>query len=213
MREDECMESAPRKRNSDVTREAIFEAAREVFVASGYEGTSIRKVASKAGYSHGTIYLYFRDKDDLLLQLSEEHFRQLLTRLRALPRTLTPGARLRAALSTVLAFGLGEPHHYHQMMAMRPPHLVGSPQRFGPMAVEVSGLLFDAVVLAAEREGLTLADAAVETEGLLAIVHGAIELHRADVMDADRATAVATRAIELLLAGLLADVPATPRSS
>lgn len=203
------MERAPRKRNSDAARAAIFEAAQEVFASSGYEGTSIRKVASRAGYTHGTIYLYFRDKDDLLLQLSEEYFRQLLTRLRALPRTLAPAVRLREALRTVLLFGLETPHHYHVMMSIRPPHLTASTQRFGPMAVEVRGFLYDAVLLTAERQGASLAEPDVETEGLLAVVHGAIEMHRAGVMDAVRAEVVAMRSIDHVLAHALTSIDQT----
>jgi AcrR family transcriptional regulator len=201
------MDTAPRKRSSDATREAIVAAAREVFVANGYDGTSIRKVAQKSGYSHGTMYLYFRDKDDLLSQLSEELFRLLLTRLRTLPRTLPPIARLRKALRIVLTFGLESPHHYHMMMSVIPPHLDASPRRFGTMATDVSGFLFDSVIRAAERDGISLEEPAVATEGLLALVHGAIELYRAGVMDAARAESVGMRAINLMLAGMYAGAP------
>jgi AcrR family transcriptional regulator len=191
-------DAAPKRRDSEATREAIFEAAREVFIASGYNGASIRKVAKQAGYTHGTIYLYFRDKDDLLYQLSEEHFRQLLTRLRALPRTLEPVTRLREALRTILHFGLEYPDHYHLMVSMRPPHLASSAQRFGPMAEEVSGLLFDVVTRAAERGGFRLDNPRIEANGLLALVHGLIEFHRSEVLE---------RAIDLMLAGMAKERP------
>jgi AcrR family transcriptional regulator len=104
-------EASRRQARGDDTRQAILDAARDVFVSDGYEGASIRKVAQAAGYAHGTIYLHFRDKDDLLSQLSEEQFRVLLERLRALPRSLDARARVAAALRQVVVYGLEFPNH------------------------------------------------------------------------------------------------------
>ena len=47
-------------------RQTILNAAGELFLEQGYERFSLRKVAERIGYSPTTIYLYFRDKDDLL---------------------------------------------------------------------------------------------------------------------------------------------------
>jgi AcrR family transcriptional regulator len=46
-------------------QEEILKAAFNVFAAHGYEATRIDEVAKKAGIAKGTIYLYFRDKDQL----------------------------------------------------------------------------------------------------------------------------------------------------
>ena len=46
-------------------QEEILKAAFDVFAAHGYEATRIDDVARKAGIAKGTIYLYFRDKDQL----------------------------------------------------------------------------------------------------------------------------------------------------
>lgn len=43
----------------------IAEAALELFVERGYAATKLEDVASRAGVSKGTLYLYFRDKEDL----------------------------------------------------------------------------------------------------------------------------------------------------
>jgi AcrR family transcriptional regulator len=191
-----------RKRDSEVTRAAIFEAARDVFVERGYAGASMRTVARQAGVTHGTIYLYFRDKDDLLYQLGEEHFRLLLDRLRTIPRTLEPQARLREMLRTILRFGLEYPNHYHVMLSMRPPHLAGAARRFGPLAEDVLGSVFDAVRRYAERSRLDMADPRTETNVLLALVHGVVELHRDAVLDPGDAETIGEQGIDLLLAGM-----------
>ena len=45
----------------------IVDIARNVFVARGYEGTSVPAIADAAGYNKRTIYLYFKDKEDIFL--------------------------------------------------------------------------------------------------------------------------------------------------
>ncbi|MFH4082248.1 helix-turn-helix domain-containing protein, partial [Acinetobacter baumannii] len=55
-----------RERSRQETRQAILEAAIQMFEREGYEGFSLRQVAENIGYTPTTIYLYFKDKDDLL---------------------------------------------------------------------------------------------------------------------------------------------------
>ncbi|MFX5306100.1 helix-turn-helix domain-containing protein, partial [Acinetobacter baumannii] len=55
-----------RERRRQETRRAILEAATRMFEREGYEGFSLRQVAEAIGYTPTTIYLYFKDKDDLL---------------------------------------------------------------------------------------------------------------------------------------------------
>jgi AcrR family transcriptional regulator len=50
------------------------DAAGALFLEQGYERFSLRKVAERIGYSPTTIYLYFRDKDDLLFTVVDEGF-------------------------------------------------------------------------------------------------------------------------------------------
>jgi AcrR family transcriptional regulator len=54
-----------------------LDAARELFVAEGYQNVSIRKIAEKIEYSPAAIYSYFPSKDDIFLALAEEGFRML----------------------------------------------------------------------------------------------------------------------------------------
>src|SRR5438045_3623781 len=55
-------------------RQTILMAAGVLFLEQGYERFSLRKVAERIGYSPTTIYLYFRDKDDLLFTVVDEGF-------------------------------------------------------------------------------------------------------------------------------------------
>jgi len=49
--------------------EAIYGQALKMIVEEGFDGLSMQKLARAAGVSPATIYIYFKDRDDLLLQL------------------------------------------------------------------------------------------------------------------------------------------------
>jgi AcrR family transcriptional regulator len=55
------------------TRDAILEAAVELFVANGYHGTSMRQIADAAGIALGGIYNHFRSKEALFSAIIREH--------------------------------------------------------------------------------------------------------------------------------------------
>src|SRR5215216_6461878 len=73
-----------REREKETLRQEILDAARDLFVTEGYQNVSMRKIAEKIEYSPTTIYLYFRDKADLLFQICEETFSSLLSTLEAI---------------------------------------------------------------------------------------------------------------------------------
>jgi len=49
----------------------FFSAAEKLFALKGYENTSVNDIAREAGYAAGTLYLYFSNKDELLVSLLE----------------------------------------------------------------------------------------------------------------------------------------------
>jgi TetR/AcrR family fatty acid metabolism transcriptional regulator len=86
----------PRTR-SDNKRGRILDAAVHVFARKGYFGAKVSEVAKKAGVADGTIYLYFRGKEDLLVSLFDEVMAEHLERgRRELKTVLGAPARLRA---------------------------------------------------------------------------------------------------------------------
>jgi AcrR family transcriptional regulator len=52
--------------------ETIAQAAKEVFAERGYQRATLEEIAQRAGMSKATIYLYYKNKDDLFLQVVEE---------------------------------------------------------------------------------------------------------------------------------------------
>lgn len=69
-------------RQSD-KRERILSAAVKVFARNGFYNAKVSEVAREAGVADGTIYLYFKNKDDLLISAFEDRMTQVNERLRA----------------------------------------------------------------------------------------------------------------------------------
>jgi len=65
-----------RRKKSEETRSRIIEAGREAFAAKGYHDTRVSEIIARTGLGHGTFWLYFRDKEDLLRTLVEEMLRR-----------------------------------------------------------------------------------------------------------------------------------------
>src|SRR5262252_7293779 len=65
-------------------RDAILRAAIDVFAGRGYFNAQVADVARAAGIAAGTVYLYFRSKDDLLISIFERGMRDALAEGRAL---------------------------------------------------------------------------------------------------------------------------------
>jgi AcrR family transcriptional regulator len=57
----------------DDKRQRILEAARKRFRYYGFRKTTMQEIARDAGVAVGTLYLYFKDKDDLLIAGTEEY--------------------------------------------------------------------------------------------------------------------------------------------
>ena len=63
-------------------RDRILRAAVDVFARNGYFNAKVSEVAKAAGVADGTIYLYFQNKEDLLVSIFREHTRKYLELLR-----------------------------------------------------------------------------------------------------------------------------------
>lgn len=59
----------------------IIEAAVEVIAENGYHASRVANIAKKAGVADGTIYLYFKNKEDILISVFEEKMGQFIERI------------------------------------------------------------------------------------------------------------------------------------
>src|SRR6266478_3979469 len=111
-----------RARQKKFLRQEILDAASELFVRDGYENVSMRRIADRIEYSPTTIYLYFKDKAELLENICNETFSKLSQRLsRIMEQPGEPVERLKRGLIAYIEFGLENPHHYRSTFMMPIP--------------------------------------------------------------------------------------------
>ena len=151
----------------------ILFAARELFVNEGYENISMRKIASKIEYSPTTIYLYFKDKADLLDSVCKETLLNLLNTLEQLKKDNTdPVKTLRKSGKAYVEFGLKYPQDYKLTFVIRPQFQKGLGLQEGSVGEKVFNYLREMVSECIQQEIFRQAD--VETTGqvLWSAVHG-----------------------------------------
>ena len=93
-------------------RDRILSAAERVFAKRGFFAARVSEIAKDAGVADGTIYLYFKSKDDLLISLFESRMEQVNTALREAIANVPaskPAAQLRAFIHAYLKLVHDEP--------------------------------------------------------------------------------------------------------
>ena len=107
-----------KQREKEHMRRLILDAAKEIFLEKGYYQTSLRNIADKIEYSAGTIYLYFKEKDEIFLELHNEAFGQLLQQMAPLQAVRDPYERLIAMGRIYMHFALNNKDLYDLMFIM-----------------------------------------------------------------------------------------------
>jgi AcrR family transcriptional regulator len=120
-------------RQRDAVRQAILQAARELFVAEGYGHVSLRKIAERIEYSPAAIYGYFASKDDIFLALAEEGFRALFARIdEQPPPSDDPLDAVRHICWSLYEFSKDHPEYFALLFVERAvPRISRDWQRFG----------------------------------------------------------------------------------
>src|SRR5699024_10969205 len=84
----------------------IIEAAVEVIAENGYHASQVAKIAKKAGVADGTIYLYFKNKEDILISVFEEKMGQFIEQI---AKSINEKANAKDRLYTLIKM------HFHQL--------------------------------------------------------------------------------------------------
>jgi len=101
--------AAERAAKTPDKRERILSAAERIFARHGFFAAKVSDVAKEAGVADGTIYLYFKNKDDLLISVFERRMQEVNGRLRAAIAGKPPREQLRAFIRTYLQLVHDEP--------------------------------------------------------------------------------------------------------
>ncbi|MCU0400655.1 MAG: TetR/AcrR family transcriptional regulator [Algoriphagus sp.] len=99
----------------------ILQAAKKLFIEKGIEQTTIRNIASEIEYSVGTVYVYYKDKNDILYDLHSQGFKQLGGEMKVLFSVADPMERMKALGRVYLRFALENPDMYDLMFTRKAP--------------------------------------------------------------------------------------------
>ncbi|WP_315820586.1 TetR/AcrR family transcriptional regulator [Paraflavitalea speifideaquila] len=159
-------------------RKMILDASMQLFVEQGFANVSIRKIADLIEYSPTTVYLYFKDKDDILFSLHELGFQKMAEYNEGLWDIKNPLLRLHKMGENYIKFGLANPEFYDLMFIQRSPmqtieKMVDCEWKSGDVAL---GRLKDTV-----REGMDMGliikgDVDVVSMAVWSTVHGLVSL-------------------------------------
>jgi len=102
-------------------RKRILDASMQLFVQEGFENVSIRRIADIIEYSPTTIYLYFKDKDEIFFNLHEVGFLKMQEMNKDLHTIQNPLIRLHKMGENYIRFGMENPEYYDLMFIQKEP--------------------------------------------------------------------------------------------
>jgi AcrR family transcriptional regulator len=140
-----------REREKEALRARIVEAARDLLSEEGLDALSMRAIAERIEYSPATIYLYFRDKEELTSEVIREGFRRMhavmMEELAALPETASGAEQYGATGRAYARFAVENTAFFRVMFELPSAARVNCPRRAqGPEETS-----FDRVVLSVEK--------------------------------------------------------------
>ena len=105
------------RRAPSARRQVILEAGLAAFSVDGFAATKMDDVAAKAGVAKGTVYLYFKDKQDLFEQIVREAVAPVIARIEGM--ALLPGAPTELVLKSLFEIFRIEVLGTHRKDALR----------------------------------------------------------------------------------------------
>ena len=143
------------ERERTKVRQAILDAARDLFIRQGFEHVSIRKIAERIEYSPAAIYSYFPGKDDIFFALAEEGFRLLCGGWLDNPELLAPGDdvldKIRHICLHFYDFSVQYPEHFALMFLDRSVPRLNTQYQLFPMLVEMKRKFAELIQFATEQ--------------------------------------------------------------
>ena len=93
-------------------RRLILETANSLFISKGFDNISIRNIAKIIEYSPATIYLYFKDKKEIILSLRNNFIEDLLEELEEFNFIKDHISRLKNLTNSWFDFAINNPEKY-----------------------------------------------------------------------------------------------------
>ena len=169
--------SERKEREKQEMRKSIIDAAMHMFMYEGYENASIRKIADKIEYSPATIYLYYKDKDELLYDVQAQCFEKLVGIFSEKVNSEDPFTRLRQIGHAYIDFGLNNPEIYDLMFIMKSPMKSVEEYEAWHNGDDAFTFLVTCIAGCIERKQIIFTDVRHGALSVWAMAHGLISLN------------------------------------
>jgi AcrR family transcriptional regulator len=185
-----------KQRQKEEMREAILSAALKLFSGEGYDNVTMRKIADKIEYSVGTIYLYFKDRDELFYELHKLGFEEFYKRQLAVQDVKNPLQRLTEHGLAYIQFAIDQPDYYDLMFISRIPAKTIKKQQDWESGHRTYELLKLNISQAKEAGYFKNIDIEIAAFSLWSFVHGIASLYVRD-----RLKMIPQEAVKYLISG------------
>jgi AcrR family transcriptional regulator len=165
-----------KEREKTEMRELITAAAMKMFLEDGYAKTSIRGIADAIEYSPGTIYLYFKDKDELLYEVQADAYGRLFEVFKKEATSTDPLQKLNQLARAYINFGLNNPELYDLMFIIRAPMNVDE-ELHKVNGANCLNFLVDCLTDCINKDLLRMNDVQQATLQIWSTVHGLVSLN------------------------------------
>ena len=154
----------------------IIQAAIELLREVGYDAISMRKIANRIEYSVGTLYIQYKDKDELFFDVQQAAFEEGFAYIKRIPAESAPMDRLMTLGQRYVQFGLENPDLYRLMFIMEEPmHALDQDEQWYA-SLQLHDLLTSTVQECIEAGDIQSSDLDSLSFGLWALVHGMVSL-------------------------------------
>ena len=162
-----------KERDRQEMRRMILDHAKKLFLKEGFENVTIRNIAESMEYSPATVYLYFKDKDEMYYALHVEGFQKLVKAERSILSTKDPLERLRKCGEVYIRFALENPEYYDLMFIMSATgKRIGEKDKKWAVGVEAYDILKQIVHDCMEAGAIPRANVDAASFALWSLVHG-----------------------------------------
>ncbi len=190
-----------KERDKREMRKLILDTAMKLFLEEGFQNVSIRRIADNIEYSPATIYLYFKDKDEILFALHNEGFEELYKRQQTTLSIKDPKKRLAKHGEIYIRFALENPEFYNLMFIMRSPMKKITMGEHDNVGVRSYEMLRNDISACMEAGIFKKADPDIATFALWSFAHGIVALilrNRCTMMDPESLPQIALGAFDFI---------------
>jgi AcrR family transcriptional regulator len=157
-------------------RRLIVEKALEIYIRDGYDKLSLRAIAAEIEYSAATIYLYFKDKNELFCDMHSMAFEGLFQKFTDLLRIKNPLERIYQMGLAYLDYAFDNPELYDLMFILNEPMLADETKDEWQCGLQVHAMLRSTIIEALEQKLVVEEHPDMLTFAVWTQMHGMISL-------------------------------------